>query len=268
MTPVRNSGSKSRLKNLIDGFERRSVEKENSTKKNSSGLLNTSVQKHSSVKSTADNILEDLEGDDNESAVLKIKNDFRSLRLDFSSLKTRYDKLKDENTKLSQENNLLRAKFVSQGNYVTKLKDLQEQNESLTQDKVKLSKLLKREQQKGEERKNNLKQLYDLLNGRERSRDSSPVGSLKGKSATQIEEFVRAREKEIQAKMLQIEFRLKVREEELEDLYEAFERVASKVKIPLYTQRELDKMLSKPNNSISEKVRKLHEIILLTSLRY
>ena len=249
------------MRNLIDEFERRSSDinrrsdKENVYSRN--GTAHPSPNKFHSLKNSVEMAIEDLDAEKNEAVVSALKEDLRSLRQEFSSLKMKFEKVNDEKARVLQENTLLKTKFLAQGNNSNKIKELQEQNESLVQDKLKLGRIIKKLEKKAEERKKNLKQLFELLTEREKEleklKDATVYASVKGRPV-QVEDLIRSREKDMQAKLQQIEYRLKIKENELNDLYEAFEVLSARVRMPLHTEKELERMLTGPTSSTRDLV--------------
>ena len=162
-------------------------------------------------------------------------------------MKAKYDQLIEENIELSQENSILTAKARAQGNSEI-IKELQEKIERLEAEKQYLRSELERAKKKAGDRKKNLKQLFELLNTNEKNAGNAAEAILfdvsKGKVLKQIEEQVSAKEREIQARMHEIELMLKRKEEELNELHRAIEKINLQANATLYTQKELDKLLA------------------------
>jgi chromosome segregation ATPase len=162
------------------------------------------------------------ENEDSE-RVNQLETDVKSLRHDLASTKAKLEKTSFEKAQMKEEFNNLVHKVKSKGlqtNYVEKIKELSEQNENLTKENAKLTKNSKKLEQKADERKKNLKQLFELLEEKEKELGFYKTGPALGLTnhAERLEDLIKEKSLELESQYQAVEQQLKEKSEELDKL--------------------------------------------------
>ena len=117
---------------------------------------------------------------------------FGSRTMTFESMnwKARYEEASVERDRLRDENESLNSKMnnttnLPQKEFVKKIEDLTSQKENLTKENLQLLKVIKKLHRKAEDRKKNLKQLFELMTEKEKEIEHYKKNQLKNMALDQ-----------------------------------------------------------------------------------
>lgn len=157
-----------------------------------------------------------------------MKEDVSNLKKELFAFKVKYEQAQLEIKQLKDENSRLKLKSPSSGDLAVKFQELKHANAALVEENTKLANAARKFEKKSQERKKNLKQLFELLQEKDREityykNNAMPLDSQDGR----LDEHVRAKLIELETQYAALEQELQKKDNELAQMNNLFGRITS-----------------------------------------
>lgn len=182
-------------------------------------------------------------------------------------LKQKYHKILEERNNLWKENTELKERFSKGEESVSEEKALAllKENQELKREFEKLVKVSQKLEQKAEERKKSLKQLFDILTEKEKELAAIKSGDLKEKAFEKIKQQISIGIETFEKGFVRLQNQLQQKELELSNLEQVVSGLlSSKESFNYGDEQEIDALLQAPL-PLAEIVLLLFEFLLVTS---